>query len=118
MLFFDDATSFDSDVHRVHAVSFDVVVLDAAATVSAACIIAVGYLVSADFCFCCHSILLLREDLFRNLELTESKPSLGEDCWELLKMTKCRFCYIESADLIHGRDYCMQELKIYSRVIS
>nr|GFA71173.1 putative ribonuclease H-like domain-containing protein [Tanacetum cinerariifolium] len=31
------------------------------------------------------SILLLREDLSRNLELTESTPSLGEDCWELLK---------------------------------
>nr|GEW90234.1 hypothetical protein [Tanacetum cinerariifolium] len=31
------------------------------------------------------SILILREDLSRNLELTESTPSLGEDCWELLK---------------------------------
>nr|GFB81950.1 hypothetical protein [Tanacetum cinerariifolium] len=31
------------------------------------------------------SILLLREDLSRNLELTESTPSLGEDSWELLK---------------------------------
>nr|GEV51322.1 hypothetical protein [Tanacetum cinerariifolium] len=31
------------------------------------------------------SILVLREDLSRNLELTESTPSLGEDCWELLK---------------------------------
>ncbi|GJY96500.1 hypothetical protein Tco_0513410 [Tanacetum coccineum] len=41
LLFFDDATSFDSAVHRVHAV------LDAAATVSAACIIAAGYIVSA-----------------------------------------------------------------------
>ncbi|GJV60948.1 hypothetical protein Tco_1467048 [Tanacetum coccineum] len=75
-------TLFDSAVHRVHAVSVDAAVLDAAATVSAACIIAAGYLVSAGFCFCCHSILLLREDLSRNLELTESKPSLGEDCWE------------------------------------
>ncbi|GKB83673.1 hypothetical protein Tco_0950568 [Tanacetum coccineum] len=36
LLFFDDATSFDSAVHRVHAVSFDAAVLDAAATVSAA----------------------------------------------------------------------------------
>ncbi|GKA28185.1 hypothetical protein Tco_0714353 [Tanacetum coccineum] len=34
------------------------------------------------FVFCCYSILLLREDLSRNLELTESTPSLGEDCWE------------------------------------
>nr|GEW08847.1 hypothetical protein [Tanacetum cinerariifolium] len=31
------------------------------------------------------SILLLHEDLSRNLELTESTPSLREDCWELLK---------------------------------
>ncbi|GJY75489.1 putative ribonuclease H-like domain-containing protein [Tanacetum coccineum] len=40
----------------------------------AACIVAAGYLVSAGTCFCCSSILLLREDLSRNLELTESKP--------------------------------------------
>ncbi|GJX46146.1 hypothetical protein Tco_0271336 [Tanacetum coccineum] len=40
----------------------------------AACIVAAGYLVSAGTCFCCYSILLLREDLSRNLELTESKP--------------------------------------------
>ncbi|GJU72807.1 hypothetical protein Tco_1264212 [Tanacetum coccineum] len=39
LLFFADATSFDSAVHRVHAVSFDAAVLDAAATVSAACLI-------------------------------------------------------------------------------
>ncbi|GJZ06107.1 hypothetical protein Tco_0539900 [Tanacetum coccineum] len=43
------------------------------------------YLVSAGTCFCCYSILLLREDLSRNLELTESKPSLGEDCGIKLK---------------------------------
>ncbi|GJW76216.1 hypothetical protein Tco_0137898 [Tanacetum coccineum] len=111
LLFFDVATSFDSAVHRVHAVSFDAAVLDVASTVSAACIVAAGYIVSAGIfdaagsvvlavfiyiccllCFCCSSILLLREDLSRNLELTESTPSLGEDCWELLKMTKCRFC--------------------------
>ncbi|GKA06446.1 hypothetical protein Tco_0685670 [Tanacetum coccineum] len=101
LLFFDVATSFDSAVHRVHAVSFDAAVLDVASTVSAACIVAAGYIVSAGICdaagsfvlavfiyiccllcFCCYSILLLREDLSRNLELTESKPSLGEDCWE------------------------------------
>ncbi|GKF68904.1 hypothetical protein Tco_0198583, partial [Tanacetum coccineum] len=41
--FFDDATSFDSAVHRVHAVSFDAAV---ASTVSAACCVAVGYIVS------------------------------------------------------------------------
>ncbi|GKD40119.1 hypothetical protein Tco_1260326, partial [Tanacetum coccineum] len=86
---------------RVHAVSFDVAVLDVASTVSAACIVAASYIVSAGIydaagsfvlvvfiyiccllCFCCYSIFLLREDLSRNLELTESKPSLGEDCWE------------------------------------
>ncbi|GKB52928.1 hypothetical protein Tco_0903681 [Tanacetum coccineum] len=89
------ATSFDSAVHRVHAVSFDAAVLDVASTVSAACIVAAGYIVSAGICdaagsfvlavfiyiccllcFCCYSILLLREDLSRNLELTESKPNL------------------------------------------
>ncbi|GJV11910.1 hypothetical protein Tco_1353451 [Tanacetum coccineum] len=93
LLFFDVATSFDSAVHRVHAVSFDAAVLDVASTVSAACIVAAGYIVSAGICdaagsfvlavfiyiccllcFCCYSILLLREDLSRNLELTESKP--------------------------------------------
>ncbi|GJU40458.1 hypothetical protein Tco_1193415 [Tanacetum coccineum] len=101
LLFFDVATSFDSAVHRVHAVSIDAADLDVASTVSAACIVAAGYIVSAGICdaagsfvladliyiccllcFCCYSILLLREDLSRNLELTESKPSLGEDCWE------------------------------------
>ncbi|GKG07053.1 hypothetical protein Tco_0330022, partial [Tanacetum coccineum] len=77
--------------YRVHAVSFDADVLDVASTVSAACIVAAGYIVSAGICdvagsfvlavfiyiccllcFCCYSILLLREDLSRNLELTDS----------------------------------------------
>ncbi|GKB89721.1 hypothetical protein Tco_0961993, partial [Tanacetum coccineum] len=40
LLFFDVAASFDSAVHRVHAVSFDAAV---ASTVSAACIVAAGY---------------------------------------------------------------------------
>ncbi|GJT74953.1 hypothetical protein Tco_1041678 [Tanacetum coccineum] len=125
LLFFDVATSFDSAVQRVHAVSIDAADLDVASMVSAACIVAAEYIVSAGIydatglfvlavfiytccflCFCCYSILLLREDLSRNLELTESTPSLGEDCWELLKTTK----YIESADLIYRRDYCMQKL--------
>nr|GEZ02866.1 hypothetical protein [Tanacetum cinerariifolium] len=53
--------------------------LDAAVLVYAAYVIAaVTFVLSS-------SILLLREDLSRNLELTESTPSLGEDCWELLK---------------------------------
>ncbi|GKD68730.1 hypothetical protein Tco_1322820 [Tanacetum coccineum] len=70
-------------IHRVHAVSFDAAVLDVASTVSAACIVDAGYIVSAGIlavfiyiccllCFCCYSILLLREDLSRNLELTVS----------------------------------------------
>ncbi|GJS80388.1 hypothetical protein Tco_0730269 [Tanacetum coccineum] len=42
LLFFDVATSFDSAVHRVHAVSFDAAVLDVASTVSAACIVCCG----------------------------------------------------------------------------
>ncbi|GJZ32662.1 hypothetical protein Tco_0578098 [Tanacetum coccineum] len=50
LLFFDVATSFDSVVHRVHAVSFDAVVLDIASTVSAACIVVAGYIVSAGIC--------------------------------------------------------------------
>ncbi|GKG24446.1 hypothetical protein Tco_0395074, partial [Tanacetum coccineum] len=40
------ATSFDSAVHRVHAVSFDVVVFNVAATVSAA---------AGSPCICCSS---------------------------------------------------------------
>ncbi|GKC55829.1 hypothetical protein Tco_1083427, partial [Tanacetum coccineum] len=85
LLFFDDATSVDAAV------------LDVAAPVSAACILAAGYIVSAGIsvaagsavlavfinicyllCFCCHSILLLREDLSRNLELTNSSSILAD----------------------------------------
>ncbi|GJU89604.1 hypothetical protein Tco_1302027 [Tanacetum coccineum] len=82
LLLRDVAASFASAVHRVHAVSFYAAV---ASTVSAACCVAAGYIVSAGLCCCCllcsccFSILFLREDLSRNLELTESKPSLGED---------------------------------------
>ncbi|GJV11860.1 hypothetical protein Tco_1353401, partial [Tanacetum coccineum] len=42
----DVATSFDSAVHRVHTVSIDAADLDVASTVSAACIVAAGYIVS------------------------------------------------------------------------
>ncbi|GKG35725.1 hypothetical protein Tco_0440879, partial [Tanacetum coccineum] len=74
------AASFDSAIHRVHAVSFDAAV---ASIVSAACCAAAGYVVYCCclLCSCCSSILLPQEDLSRNLELTESTPSLGEDCW-------------------------------------
>ncbi|GJQ96907.1 putative ribonuclease H-like domain-containing protein [Tanacetum coccineum] len=58
LLFVDVAASFNSTV------SIDAADLDAASTVFAACS------VSAGICFCCYSILLLREDLSRNLELT------------------------------------------------
>ncbi|GJX67234.1 hypothetical protein Tco_0302961 [Tanacetum coccineum] len=68
---------FGSAVHRVHAVSVDAADLDVASTVSAAFIIAAGYLVSAGICFCYYSILLLREDLSRNLALTESTPMIS-----------------------------------------
>ncbi|GKG18645.1 hypothetical protein Tco_0372943, partial [Tanacetum coccineum] len=49
LLFFDVATSFDSAVHRVHAISFDAAVLDVASMVFAACIVAAGYIVSAGY---------------------------------------------------------------------
>ncbi|GJR40943.1 hypothetical protein Tco_1216627 [Tanacetum coccineum] len=70
----DVAASFDSAVHRVHAVSFDAAV---ASIVSAACCVAAGYFVCCCclLCSCCSSILLPQEDLSRNLELTESTPS-------------------------------------------
>ncbi|GJT84081.1 hypothetical protein Tco_1058423 [Tanacetum coccineum] len=45
LLFFDVAASFDSAVHRVHAISFDAAV---ASTVSAACIVSAEILISAD----------------------------------------------------------------------
>ncbi|GJS28845.1 hypothetical protein Tco_0489465 [Tanacetum coccineum] len=59
LLFFDVATSFDSAVHQVHAVSFDAAVLDVAAMVSAACIIAAGYIVSAGICDAASSFVLV-----------------------------------------------------------
>ncbi|GJR70962.1 reverse transcriptase domain-containing protein [Tanacetum coccineum] len=96
LLLRDVAASFDSAVHRVHAVSFDAAV---ASIVSAACCAAAGYFVYCCclLCSCCSSILLPQEDLSRNLELTESTPSLGEDCWDKLQTTKCQ---IESADYV------------------
>ncbi|GKC98848.1 hypothetical protein Tco_1169123 [Tanacetum coccineum] len=96
LLLRDVAASFDSAVHRVHAVSFDAAV---ASIVSAACCVAAGYFVCCCclLCSCCSSILLPQEDLSRNLELTESTPSLGEDCWDKLQTTKCQ---IESADYV------------------
>ncbi|GJQ96223.1 hypothetical protein Tco_0007362 [Tanacetum coccineum] len=110
LLLRDVAASFYSVVHRVHAVSFDAVV---ASTVSAACCVAAGYIVSAGLCCCCllcsccFSILFLREDLSRNLELTESKPSLGEDfqvafllIMFLLVMFSFLLTEIEAADYV------------------
>ncbi|GKE60284.1 hypothetical protein Tco_1510651 [Tanacetum coccineum] len=58
LLFFDVATSFDSAVHRVHAVSIDAADLDVASTVSAACIVAAGYIVSAGICDAAGSFVL------------------------------------------------------------
>ncbi|GJU95826.1 reverse transcriptase domain-containing protein [Tanacetum coccineum] len=56
LLFFDVAASFDSAVHRVHAVSFDAAV---ASTVSAACIVAAGSIVAAGFMMLLLTLLLL-----------------------------------------------------------
>ncbi|GKE84538.1 hypothetical protein Tco_1558280 [Tanacetum coccineum] len=100
-------------------------VLDVASTVSAACIVAAGYIVSAGICdaagsfvlavliyiccllcFCCYSILLLREDLSRNLELTESKPMVSADCVPAGHVLISADRYRESADLNYRRDYC------------
>ncbi|GKC67783.1 hypothetical protein Tco_1100381, partial [Tanacetum coccineum] len=77
LLLRDVAVSFDSAVHRDHADSFDAVV---PSLVSAACCTAAALLcILLLLCSCCSSILLPQEDLSRNLELTESTPSLGED---------------------------------------
>ncbi|GJS14742.1 hypothetical protein Tco_0409214 [Tanacetum coccineum] len=78
LLLRDVAASFDSAVHRVHAVSFDAAV---ASIVSAACCAAAGYFVYCCclLCSCCSSILLPQEDLSRNLELTESTPIVPAD---------------------------------------
>ncbi|GJU49925.1 hypothetical protein Tco_1219480 [Tanacetum coccineum] len=67
--------SFDSAVHRVHAVSFDAAV---ASTSFAAWLWCAGYIVmlvcaAALLCSCCFSSLFLRERLSRNLELTGVK---------------------------------------------
>ncbi|GKF63622.1 hypothetical protein Tco_0187070, partial [Tanacetum coccineum] len=78
LLIRDVAASFDSAVHRVHAVSFDAAV---ASIVSAACCVAAGSFVFCCclLCSCCSSILLPQEDLSRNLELTESTPIVHAD---------------------------------------
>ncbi|GJR77857.1 hypothetical protein Tco_0090222 [Tanacetum coccineum] len=83
------------------AVSIDAADLDATSMVFAACFI------SAVICFCCYSILLLREDLSRNLELTESTPSLGEDCWDNSEKQKrlelfCIRIFISADGLSHS----------------
>ncbi|GKF87005.1 hypothetical protein Tco_0254832, partial [Tanacetum coccineum] len=56
LLIRDIAASFDSAVHRVHAVSFDAVV---ASSVSAACIIAAGYIVAVGFMMLLLTLFLL-----------------------------------------------------------
>ncbi|GKF41386.1 hypothetical protein Tco_0124728 [Tanacetum coccineum] len=72
----DVAVSFDSAVHQDHTGSFDAAVPSLVTLCTAA-----GYFVycCCFLCSCCSSILLPQEDLSRNLELTESTPSLGED---------------------------------------
>ncbi|GKB72633.1 hypothetical protein Tco_0934045, partial [Tanacetum coccineum] len=56
LLIRDIAASFDSAVHRVHAVSFDAAV---ASSVSATCIIAAGYIVAAGFMMLLLTLFLL-----------------------------------------------------------
>ncbi|GJV00769.1 hypothetical protein Tco_1330039 [Tanacetum coccineum] len=87
LLLRDVAASFDSAVHDRRSCCFHLMLL-CLRLVTAACVLAASLL----FPSLCFSILLLREDLSRNLELTESTPSLGEDCWDKLQTTKCRFC--------------------------
>ncbi|GKB80346.1 hypothetical protein Tco_0947241 [Tanacetum coccineum] len=96
VLFTKVSTSPRVSMLLVHAVSFDAAVLDVACYGFCCCIVAAGYIVSAGICdaagsfvlavfiyiccllcFCCYSILLLREDLSRNLELMESKPRVS-----------------------------------------
>ncbi|GJR90951.1 hypothetical protein Tco_0214962 [Tanacetum coccineum] len=101
LLFFDVATSFDSAVHRVHAVSFDAAVLDVASTVSAACIVAAGYIVSAGICdaagsfvlavfiyICCRELLLqiiryraLKGKPLKQSEVTKMMRNLVKNQW-------------------------------------
>ncbi|GKB38455.1 hypothetical protein Tco_0883397 [Tanacetum coccineum] len=74
--------------------------LGASSLVSAACVAAAKclYFVPAAL-----SILLLRKNLSRNWKLTESTPSLWEECWDKLQKTKCRLCCYQmfvSADSI------------------
>ncbi|GJT44579.1 hypothetical protein Tco_0953294 [Tanacetum coccineum] len=56
LLMQDVAALFDSAVHRVPAVSFDAVV---DSTVSAVCVVAAGYIVSADFMMLLLTLFLL-----------------------------------------------------------
>ncbi|GKE15795.1 hypothetical protein Tco_1423372, partial [Tanacetum coccineum] len=65
LLSFDVATSFDSAVHRVHAVSFDAVVFDVAATVSAAVfdVVATVSAAAGSPCLCWYLFLLLLNPL-------------------------------------------------------
>ncbi|GKA16055.1 hypothetical protein Tco_0695802 [Tanacetum coccineum] len=74
----DTVTSTHEDEERLLS-RFEDIKLELLFFNVAACFVAAGYLVSAGTCFCCYSILLLREDLSRNLELTESKPIVPAD---------------------------------------
>ncbi|GJX15073.1 hypothetical protein Tco_0206831 [Tanacetum coccineum] len=70
LLFFDVATSFDSAVFHLMLL-FWMLLLWFLLLILLLLVIFADY-----FVFCCSSILLLREDLSRNLELTESTPNL------------------------------------------
>ncbi|GJU00777.1 reverse transcriptase domain-containing protein [Tanacetum coccineum] len=91
LLFFDVATSFDSAVHRVHAVSFDAAVLDVAATVSAACIVAAGYIVSAGICDAAgvqtalFKEVKVMEEIFDQMNNEVDQNTMDKQCAEIVK---------------------------------
>ncbi|GJV73463.1 hypothetical protein Tco_1493458 [Tanacetum coccineum] len=117
LLIRDVAASFDSVVHRVHAVSFDAAV---ASTVFAACIVAAGYIVSAGFMMLLLTLFLLllqsllREDSSRKIGSLKESNLNGIKWFLLIMFLLVMFSFlltdIESADLNYRRDYCMQEL--------
>ncbi|GKA63179.1 hypothetical protein Tco_0762785 [Tanacetum coccineum] len=81
-------------------------------TISAACCVAAGYFVCCCclLCSCCSSILLPQEDLSRNLELTESTPSVGNVQVAFLLICFCWFMliYVSAG---HVSRSCLKEIE-------
>ncbi|GKB85528.1 reverse transcriptase domain-containing protein [Tanacetum coccineum] len=98
----DIATSFDSAVHRVHAVSFDAAV---ASPVSAACVVAAGYIVSAGFMMLLHTLLLLLLNPLASCSFLLAVQEVPADyvsadrevrfCWQFKKFLLIMFLLIE-----------------------